>query len=241
MSMCRPPHFRYCHPASAGGNVTFVASWLGRIAYREAWEIQQRVAQEVAEGKSPGCLLLLEHPPVITMGARTNPEHLLVSELDLASRGVDLVQADRGGDVTYHGPGQLVGYPIFPLRGSGLDVHDYLRRLELYLIALLQGFGVEAETFPPHTGVWTNGNKIAAIGIKVSRGITQHGFALNGDPDLAAFRMIVPCGIRTYGVTSIANETGRAPGMLELAREAAGEFAGWFPEFVLRIENRPSA
>ena len=158
-------------------------------------------------------LLLLEHPHVYTLGSSADLEHVLVPP---ASVGAELVRADRGGDVTYHGPGQLVGYPIVTLtewRNGQRDVVAYVRTLEAVLIDVLAGFGVEARREPRLTGVWVGDEKIAAIGVRIARGRTRHGFALNVSPDLGMFSHIVPCGIRDRGVTSMAALLGTAPAM----------------------------
>lgn len=184
--------------------------WLGRIDYREAWALQREIAAQRLAGQIPDTLLLLEHPPTLTLGRGTAPEHILASPQALERAGIAVVETDRGGDVTYHGPGQLVGYPILNLREAPHrpDLHVYLRALEETLIRALATFGVDAARFPGLTGVWTgietsHPAKIAAIGIKVSRWITLHGFALNICADLTHFDLIVPCGIRDYGVTSL--------------------------------------
>ncbi|MGZ8735195.1 MAG: lipoyl(octanoyl) transferase LipB, partial [Acidimicrobiia bacterium] len=185
---------------STGDGRTLRVRWLGRVSYVEAADLQ-RAQHERAVDDS---LLLLEHPHVYTLGTRADPAHVLVPP---ASVGAELVQTDRGGDVTYHGPGQLVGYPIVSLaawRAGGYDVVAYVRRLETVLIEALAELGVAAERDPGYTGVWVDGAKIAAIGVRVARGRTRHGFALNVDPDLTMFDRIVPCGIPDRAVTSLA-------------------------------------
>ena len=174
--------------------------WLGRVPYGEADELQRALLERAADDY----LLLLEHPHVYTLGKSADPAHVLVPP---ASVGADLVRTDRGGDVTYHGPGQLVGYPIVTLpqwRDGKVDVVAYVRRLEGVLIAALADLGVDAHRVPRYTGVWVGDEKIAAIGVRVTRGRTRHGFALNVDPDLTMFDHIVPCGIADKGVTSVA-------------------------------------
>ncbi|GIV16158.1 MAG: octanoyltransferase [Armatimonadota bacterium] len=184
--------------------------WLGSIDYASAWQLQRELVQQRRAGAVPDTLLLLEHdPPVITLGRAAHREHLLVSSPLLQEMGIQLVETDRGGDITYHGPGQLVGYPILDLREHGRDVHLYLRRLEEALIAALRHFGVVAHRKEGLTGVWVGEHKIAAIGIKVSHWVTMHGFALNICPDLNHFNLIVPCGIRDKGVTSLQHLLGR--------------------------------
>jgi lipoic acid synthetase len=200
------------------------ARWLGPVAYREAHGLQRAL-----HARSPGDhLLLLEHPAVYTLGRRASPAHVLA---DPASVGADLVEADRGGDVTYHGPGQLVGYPIVTLprwRGGLTDVVRYVRDLEAVLVAALDDLGLGAATVPGLTGVWVGDRKVAAIGVKVARGRTMHGFALNVDPDLAMFDHIVPCGIRDRGVTSLARELGAPPRLEVVADRVARRFAERF-------------
>ncbi len=198
--------------------------WLGRVPYREADQLQRALHERAVDDY----LLLLEHPHVYTLGTTADPAHVLVAP---PSVGAELVHADRGGDVTYHGPGQLVGYPIVTLpewRDGLRDVVAYVRRLEHTLIAVLAGFGIEAHQEPRFTGVWVADEKIAAIGVKVARGRTRHGFALNVDPDLSMFGHIVPCGIRDRGVTSMAAVLGRAPEFRDVVDALVAQFAVHF-------------
>ncbi|POB12104.1 MAG: lipoate-protein ligase B [Sulfobacillus thermosulfidooxidans] len=183
---------------------------LGTMAYLPAWELQKQVGQRVGLGALPDIVLLVEHPPVYTLGraARGSHENLVWDAAQRAKEGIEFVEVDRGGDVTYHGPGQLVGYPIFDLNRHGRDLHRYLRDLEEVLIRTLQDFGIEAGRMPPHTGVWVGHDKVAAIGVKASKWITQHGFALNVDPNLEHFTGIIPCGIHDKGVTSMRRLLG---------------------------------
>jgi lipoyl(octanoyl) transferase len=185
---------------------------LGRLDYAEALELQQQLVAERKAERIPDQLLLLEHPPVITLGvkARNDRSHVLASAAQLQSAGVNVFETGRGGDVTYHGPGQLVGYPILDLRPDRCDVHRYVRDLEEVLIRAVGSFGIEARRQSGLTGVWVGDDKLAAIGVRISRWITSHGFALNVATDLAHFDLIVPCGITGKGVTSIARLTGRA-------------------------------
>lgn len=187
----------------------FTASWLGRVNYDDAWHMQKRIAS-ANDGHR---LLLLEHPPVYTFGRLAKTKHLLFNEAELQREGITIHHSDRGGDITYHGPGQLVGYLIFNLRrlyGTPTpDLHHYLRTLEQAIIDTLATFGIQADRFPGYTGVWvemgTTRRKIAAIGIKVNaKGVASHGFALNINPNMAHFQGIVPCGIRDYEATSMA-------------------------------------
>jgi lipoyl(octanoyl) transferase len=185
---------------------------LGRLDYAEALELQQQLVAERKAERIPDQLLLLEHPPVITLGvkARNDRSHVLASAAQLQSAGVNVFETGRGGDVTYHGPGQLVGYPILDLRPDRCDLHRYVRDLEEVLIRAVGSFGIEARRQSGLTGVWVGDDKLAAIGVRISRWITSHGFALNVATDLAHFDLIVPCGITGKGVTSIARLTGRA-------------------------------
>jgi lipoyl synthase len=198
--------------------------WLGRVAYGDALALQRALHARGGDDH----LLLLEHPHVYTLGRGAHPEHLLVPP---ASVGADLEVADRGGDVTYHGPGQLVGYPILTLpawRDGLTDVIAYVRRLEDVLIATLADLGVEAGREHRLTGVWVNGEKVAAIGVKVTRGRTMHGFAVNVDPDMAMFSHIVPCGIRDRGVTSLRRVLGRPVEMKTVVDALITRFAQHF-------------
>jgi len=184
---------------------------LGRRAYGEVLELQralcrQRIAGEIDED----ILLLVEHDPVVTLGRGTRAESLPLPKLELERRGVEVFEVERGGDVTFHGPGQLVGYPVVDLRQHREDLHWYLRRLEAGLIGGLDRLGIAAGPNPGLTGVWTRGRKIASIGIHVKQWVTFHGFALNVSTDLSYFDLIVPCGIRDVIMTSVAAELGRA-------------------------------
>ena len=200
------------------------ARWLGTVPYREA-EALQRALHERSDADY---LLLQEHPHVFTLGSSAKLEHVLHEP---ASVGAELVEADRGGDVTYHGPGQLVGYPIVSLgewRAGQRDVVAYVRRLEAVLIGVLAEFGITAARSRGFTGVWVGDDKIAAIGVRVARGRTRHGFALNVDPDLSMFSHIVPCGIRDRGVTSMARLLGRPVAMHEVVDRTIDRFAAEF-------------
>lgn len=183
---------------------------IGLSAYDEAWELQRRVWNARVGGKIPDVLILTEHRHVYTLGKSTNENHLLAKEEELRRKGVDVYQIDRGGDITYHGPGQIVGYPILDLNNYYLDVHRYLRDLEEVIIRTLREAGVAGTRVDGMTGVWVGGDKIAAIGIKVSRWVTMHGFAFNVNTDLSYFDRIIPCGIFHKGVTSLREVLGRA-------------------------------
>jgi len=200
------------------------AAWLGRIAYAPAFELQRALADRRAAGEIDDTLLLLEHDAVYTLGRRATDGEVLLDADALAARGIAVERTDRGGRVTYHGPGQLVGYPIIDL-GQHADLVAYVRTLERALIATVAEYGVDAGTIGGRTGVWAGDAKIGAIGVHVSRGITTHGFALNVTADLDAFNGIIPCGIVDRGVTSIEALTGSRPGVEEVGRRAATHLA----------------
>lgn len=189
---------------------------LGTVPYADALEIQADLVRQRRAGEIPDTLLLLEHPHVITLGSGSHEEHVLLSAEERAERGIELFPTGRGGDVTYHGPGQLVGYPILDLKPDRQDLHRYLRDLEEALILALAGFGLVAGRKDGLTGAWVEDRKLAAIGVRVSSGwITSHGFALNVATDLSFFGAIVPCGIRQHGVGSLSGELGRPVSMAE--------------------------
>jgi lipoyl(octanoyl) transferase len=182
---------------------------LGPRPYEEVLELQRRLCRERMAGEQQDDLLLLvEHEPVVTLGRGTRPSSVRLTPGDFAARGVTLVEVERGGDATFHGPGQVVGYPVLDLREHREDLHWYLRQLEGVLIAALAELGVPAERNPGLTGVWTRGRKIASIGIHVKQWVTFHGFALNVTTDLRGFDLIVPCGIDGVVMTSVAAELG---------------------------------
>ena len=203
---------------------------LGVVPYDEASRLQQDLVALRQAGGVADRLLLLEHPAVITLGvaARGGRENVLATADELARQGVEVRAARRGGDVTYHGPGQLVGYPVIQLAPSRRDVHRYVRDLEEVLIRTAAHFGVQAGREPGLTGVWVGRDKLAAIGVRFSRWVTSHGFALNVSTDLARFRLIRPCGIEGRGVTSLAALTGCAPSVDEVAAVTAARFAEVF-------------
>ena len=183
---------------------------LGVLRYTEALDVQKALVADRQAGRVPDTLLLLEHPHVITLGvgARHSLANVLVSPQELERRGVELHEASRGGNVTYHGPGQLIGYPVLDLRLDRCDVHRYVRDLEHVLIRTAQAFDVAATAQPSLTGAWVGTEKLAAIGVRLSRWVTSHGFALNVDTGLDYFKLIQPCGINNRGVTSLAALTG---------------------------------
>ena len=203
--------------------------WLGRLGYEEARILQEAFAKDRAQGLIPDTLILLEHPPTVTLGRCGQESNLLVPRELLEKQGIAVYRTDRGGDVTFHGPGQLVGYPVVDVRNREGRVGRYLRDLERVLISSLAEFGVEGRTIPKLTGVWAGNEKIAAIGIKVNaRGITGHGFALNLTTDLSYFDKIVPCGIRDKGVTSLERVLGHPVPMIEAAKKVADAFVRVF-------------
>jgi lipoyl(octanoyl) transferase len=202
---------------------------LGRVAYAAGLELQAERVSAVREGSVPETLFLLEHDPVLTRGTGTDADHLLADAAELDRLGIELHDAGRGGDITYHGPGQLVGYPILDLKPDRKDLHRYLRDLEEVVIRTLGRLGVEGWREEGLTGVWTARGKVAAIGVRVSSGwITSHGFALNVAPDLAHFGTIVPCGIGDREVTSLAVLLDAPPSVAEVASLAAEETATVF-------------
>jgi lipoate-protein ligase B len=191
---------------------------LGVVEYREAWALQERVRAARQADAIPDTLLLLEHPPVYTRGRRSTPGELAMGEDWYRMQGIDIVDVDRGGLLTYHGPGQLVGYPILDLRRHGADVHRYLRDLEAVLIGALADFGIAARRRDGFAGVWLDARrKIASIGVGVRAWRTLHGFALNVDCDLARFGAIVPCGLAGVEMVSVASVLGRAVAVDEVA------------------------
>ncbi len=178
------------------------------MPYRSCVETQLKLLEEVAAG-AQDILIFVEHDPVLTLGANFHEENLLLTPKEYEARGIEIVRTDRGGDVTFHGPNQLVIYPIFNVANHGKDLHKWLRDLEETMIQSAASFGLNGYRFPPNTGTWVNGKKLAAIGIKIKRWVSMHGIALNCDNDLSAFETIVPCGIQDYGVTSLSAETAR--------------------------------
>jgi lipoyl(octanoyl) transferase len=186
-------------------------AWLvtpGTVPYNVAYEGMHRLAEKRVAEEIPDVVILLEHPPVYTVGRRSDPSHLLLAEHELARRGAELHFVDRGGSVTFHGPGQLVGYPIVHL-GTRPDVIRYLRNLEEVIIRACGDLGVEVGRTEQHTGVWAGDRKVCAIGVKTTRGVTLHGFALNCTTDLSWFDAIVPCGLSDRGVASVSSLAGR--------------------------------
>jgi lipoate-protein ligase B len=197
---------------------------LGLVPYGEALALQRETREARLAGRAGDTLLLVEHPPTVTLGRRSVPGELVGGRQALAAMGVELFEIERGGKTTYHGPGQLVGYPIVSVRELGISVPRYVALLEQTLVDYLGGLGLQAGRRPGFPGVWVAGRKIGAIGVHLKRWVTMHGFALNLDPDLRHFDAIVPCGIEDAQVTSVAAELGRAPPMAEAYRGVAACF-----------------
>jgi|SRR5688572_23781157 len=200
---------------------------LGRVPYRAALLFQRRAVEARAAERAPDVLYLVEHDPVITVGRGGHDENLKLPSGEYTRLGIDVVEVERGGDVTYHGPGQVVGYPIVSLDGlpSGRDLHRYLRDLEEGLIRVVASYGLAAERRAQYTGVWVGSRKVAAIGVAVRRWVAFHGFALNVDPVLSHFDLIHPCGIRNLGVGSLASLLGAAPSRQEVHARIAAAFS----------------
>jgi len=215
---------------------------LGLIDYAEALDLQRALVEQRKQGLIPDQLLLLEHPDVITLGVRTRNDrsHVLATPESLAAEGVELFETGRGGDVTYHGPGQLVGYPIFDLNPDRRDVHRYVRDLEEALIRASAEFGIRARRVAGLTGIWVDEGgadaKLAAIGVRISRWVTSHGFALNVNTDLSRFGLIVPCGIADKGVTSMSRLLGRPVPMDEVADALVRAFQAVFAAELTNIK-----
>jgi lipoyl(octanoyl) transferase len=200
-------------PGSTPDPGPIVATWLGRVPYLDGLELQKRLAAQRADGLIVDRLLLLEHPAVLTLGRSSDPAHILADEATLAARGIDVVRVERGGEVTYHGPGQLVAYPIIALSDRGLMIRPLVRALEAALVATCAALGVQAARRDGHPGCWCDPDgldprKIGALGLRVERGVTYHGIALNVTVDLADFDLIDPCGMPGVSSTSVARERG---------------------------------
>jgi lipoyl(octanoyl) transferase len=214
--------------------VALRARWLGRVRYGDAHALQRALWSR----GGADYLLLLEHPHVYTLGVRAKLEHVLVRPADV---GAELVKTDRGGDVTYHGPGQIVGYPILDLRPDRCDVHRYVRDLEEVMIRVSADYGLAATRIAGLTGAWVRGEKIGAIGVRISRWITSHGFAFNVATDLEHFRLIVPCGIGDRGVTSIERATGRRVPLAEAEESVIRHFETVFERTASRTPRPVTA
>jgi lipoate-protein ligase B len=206
---------------------------LGRVAYRTAHHLQADLLARRIKGDIGDTLLLLEHPPTITVGKSGSADNILASPAELRGKGINLFFVDRGGDVTYHGPGQLVGYPILDLKDKGRDLHRYVHDLEEVLIGTLADFGIRSGRDRSHRGVWVEDREIAAIGLRVSKWVTWHGFALNINADLAPFSLINPCGFADRGATSMAALLGRELDAAAVTERLLARFA---EVFQLRLE-----
>jgi len=213
--------------------------WLGRVPYLDAWDLQRELVEGVKAGTALDTLLLLEHPHVFTLGRRGTVDHVLWDETERRRREVELVWSDRGGDATYHGPGQLVGYPVLDLDRMGGDLLTYLRGLEDSLIAYLAELGIKGGPVPGLTGVWAGDAKVAAIGVKLTGRVLSHGFALNLTTDLAYFDGIVPCGLPDKKTTSVERLTGRRVAVQEAAQSYARHFESAFG-VELRADEAPA-
>jgi lipoyl(octanoyl) transferase len=211
--------------------------WLGRLGYTEALELQLGISESKKRGLEEDFLLLLEHPPTITLGRNGNWNNLIAPPELLEERGVLRFETDRGGDITFHGPGQLVAYPILRLENGERDVRRYMRNLEESLIRLLAQYGIESHRDQRYTGVWTGRGKIAAMGVHISRWITRHGIALNVNTDLSFYNLIVPCGIAARGVTSMAAILGKTLDLPEVAERYAKEFGRVFSRGISWMET----
>ena len=210
---------------------------LGVMPYAAALELQREVARRVISGEiAEDVLLLVEHPPVVTLGRASREDHLLASPELLRARGAELFEVERGGDVTFHGPGQLVGYPILDLKRHRQDLHWYLRQVEEALIRTLAGIGIVAGRQAGQTGVWTGGRKIASIGVHAREWVTWHGFALNVSTDLSWFELMVPCGIAGVSMTSIERETGESLPLEVVADRVLSSFSEVFDVTAQRID-----
>jgi lipoyl(octanoyl) transferase len=201
---------------------------LGRVAYARGLELQAQLVADRQAGRLLDTLLLLEHDPVFTLGRNARAENVLFPALELRARGYEIFETGRGGDVTYHGPGQLVGYPILELVPNRRDVHRYVRDLEEVMIRTCRDYGIEAGRVPGLSGCWVGQQKIGAIGVRLSRWVTSHGFAFNVTTDLAPFGLIVPCGIRGLGVTSLERLLGRPVAFERVTDRLVAHFADVF-------------
>ena len=210
---------------------------LGTIDYKEAWELQQRTFELRTKNEIDDILYLLEHPHTYTLGKVADKNNLITTDAVLKEKQISVYDIDRGGDITYHGPGQIVGYPIIDLKNWKQDTHEYLRNLEEVIISVCKDYGIETERNPKYTGVWVGNRKIAAIGIKVSRWITMHGFAFNINTDLGLFDGIIPCGIKDKEVTSLSKELGRKIELDEVKEKLLFHFIRLF-DYTERIENK---
>jgi lipoate-protein ligase B len=242
----RPPHpVRWYRP-----HMTLDVRWLGRVPYREAWDLQHSLASARADGIIPDTLLMLEHPRVLTLGRHATEAHVVASSDYLAGIGVEVIRVERGGEVTYHGPGQLVAYPIVRLGDRGLLIRPFVRLLEDAMIETAATYGVRAARRAEYPGAWCDPEsalprKLGALGVRVERDVTYHGIALNVTTDLADFALINPCGLTSIGVTSIAREAGwpaeRSLPTTESVAEAATRFGDRFGTLLESATRHPGA
>jgi lipoyl(octanoyl) transferase len=229
MSFDLPRSSRRDEPGSLRTSRALEVRRLGLVPYAEGLELQRALVEDRKAGRIPDTLLLLQHPHVVTIGVKKDGRsHILATPEQLSSRGVEVFETGRGGDVTYHGPGQLVGYPILDLNPDRRDVHRYVRDLEEVMIRVCAGYGLAADRIKGFSGAWIGDEKIGAIGVRISRWVTSHGFAFNVTTDVDFFNLIVPCGITDRGVTSLAAQLGRVPDMREVEDRFEEQFATVF-------------
>jgi lipoyl(octanoyl) transferase len=207
------------------------------MEYRKAWELQKSLFNNIVKSHSNNYLIITEHNPVITIGKTGSRDNLIADPSSLSSTGIDVIEIDRGGDITFHGPGQLVGYPIINLSQFRQDIHWYLRNLEEVIIHTLNDFEINGIRIPGLTGVWVKNNKICAIGVKVTRWVTMHGFALNISTDLDYFKHIIPCGINDKGVTSIFEEIGNKVDMKDVINRLCTNFEKTFEVKIVKANT----
>ncbi|MEW6777604.1 MAG: lipoyl(octanoyl) transferase LipB [Bdellovibrionota bacterium] len=224
-------------PASALSSMPLRWCWLGKISYAEGLSLQEKLAEAREKNLTEDTLLLLEHEAVFTAGRRAQASEILWNEEELKRRGISVEPTDRGGKITYHGPGQLVGYPIVHIEQRNIGVREWVARIELALIDYLRTLGIDAKTECGLPGVWVGKDKIGALGLHVSRGVSRHGFALNLSPDLSAYEGIVACGIQDRGNTSVQKLRGSAPAPKEAAEKISWIFANRIGAKAGRIET----
>lgn len=210
---------------------------IGRTRYADAWELQKKIFSARCDQRIGDCLLLTEHEPVFTLGKGADENHLLANDRELDEKKIDMFWIDRGGDVTFHGPGQIVGYPIIDLNRHYLDIHRYLRDIEEVIIRTLADYGIVSGREKEFTGVWVNSEKIAALGVKVSKWVTMHGFALNVNTDLSFFDRIIPCGIFHKGVTSIGQVLGKHVELSDVHQHLIAHFSEVFSSEIKQISK----
>lgn len=227
-------------PTDAVRTGRYHISHLGTVPYREALGLQEHLVDLRHRQAVPDLLLLLEHPPTLTLGRSARRDHLKVPQETLARMGLPVIETSRGGDITFHGPGQLIGYPIIDLNRYGRDIGRYLRSLEEVLIGVLRRFGLRANRKDLLTGVWVGDRKVASIGIAVRRWITYHGFSLNIDPEMDVFDLIVPCGLHGREMTSLRRLMGTPPDPEEVRWETSRAFCETFGRLVGKAESLPT-